>query len=85
LFGSAKIFKVANLADNEDVLNLLAQSAMQISQANVTLITLTSKLMIRTVLGERKCEKDARVVHVLIFVMLDTPQIVKPFNPLWSH
>ena len=41
--------------------------------------------MIRTVLGERKCEKDVRVVHVLLCGMLGTSQIVKPFKALWSH
>ena len=28
---------------------------------------------------------DVRVLRVLIFVMLDTSQIITPFSPLWSH
>jgi len=35
------IFKVPNVADYEDLLNLFAQTTMQISVVNVTLLTIS--------------------------------------------
>jgi hypothetical protein len=41
--------------------------------------------MLLAVLRERKCENDVIMRHVVIFVMLDTSQIVTPLNAVWSH
>ena len=43
------------------------------------------KPMFFYVLTKIKSTNHVKVIHILIFVMLDTSQIVTPFNPHWSH
>jgi hypothetical protein len=73
---------VQHVTEYEDLLNIHVQSTIRISFVSVTVRLLTSFNWCSFQFKRTNC---VRTRCVLIFGILETSQIVTPFNPLWSH